>query len=114
MSETQTSAYQRVADLEQVREGFVTLFKIAGKPVVLTRVDGAVAAFPGVCSHAAFLLGTSRLVKGCEIECPVHGAQFDARTGAVTKGPAEIGLAPLNVRVEGNDVLVEVNWLAPS
>lgn len=112
MPEVETSTFQRVASLEQVREGFVTLFKVAGRAIVLTRVNGVVAGFSGVCTHADFKLTTSRLVKGCDIECPVHGAMFSASTGAVTKGPAEEALPAVNVRVDGEDVMVEVNWIA--
>ena len=113
MSETQTTSFQRVASVEQVREGFVTMFKLAGRAVVLTKVQGAIAAFDGTCTHADFKLGTSRLVRGCELECPVHGAMFDARNGAVTKGPAERPLVALASRVEGEDVFVEVTWPQP-
>lgn len=84
------------------------MVKVAGRPVVLSRVDGEVCAFDGVCTHAKFMLGTSRLTRACEIECPVHGALFDARTGAVTKGPAEIPLPSFPARIEGDSVFVEV------
>lgn len=112
MSQVETALFQRVASVEQVREGFVTLFKVAGRAVVLTKVQGQIAAFDGVCTHADFKLGTSRLVRGCAIECPVHGALFDAQSGAVTKGPADTPLTKINTRVEGADVLVEVTWNA--
>ena len=81
-----------VARLADVRDGFVTLMNVAGKPVVLTRIGDEISAFHGICTHANYMLGTSRLVQGCQIECPVHGALFEALTGAVAKGPAEAAL----------------------
>jgi nitrite reductase/ring-hydroxylating ferredoxin subunit len=33
-------------------------------------------------------LGDNRLKEGCYLECPWHNAVFDARTGAVVRGPA--------------------------
>ena len=35
---------------------------------------------------------TSTRLHGAEIECPVHGARFDARSGSVMCGPARRGL----------------------
>ncbi len=100
----------RVAKLAEVREGFVTLLKVAGKAVVLTRLGEDVFAFDGICTHAKYLLGTSRLVQGCQIECPVHGALFNGRTGAVEKGPAETPLPCIAARIEGEDVIIEADW----
>jgi nitrite reductase/ring-hydroxylating ferredoxin subunit len=104
------SASIRVAKLAEVREGFVTLIKAAGKPVALTRFGEEVFAFDGMCTHAKYMFGTSRLTQGCQIECPVHGALFNARTGAVEKGPAETALPCIAARVEGEDVIIEADW----
>ena len=104
------SATIRVANFSELRDGFITLFKVAGKPVALTRLGEAVFAFDGTCTHAKYLLGTSRLAQGCLIECPVHGAMFNARTGAVEKGPAEAPLPCIAVRCEGDDVIIEADW----
>jgi len=100
-----------VASLAEVREGFVTRIDIEGIPVVLTRVNDAVRAFDGTCTHAEFQLETSRLVRGCEIECPIHGARYSALDGVVTKGPATEPLEEIPCRVEGHDVLVAPDWL---
>lgn len=100
----------RAARLGEVRDGFVTLLKVAGHPIVLTRIGDEVRAFHGVCTHAKYLLGTSRLVQGAQIECPVHGALFNARTGAPEKGPAEQPLACIAARIEGEDVIIEADW----
>lgn len=100
----------RIAKLADVREGFVTLFKAAGKAVVLTRLGDEVFAFDGMCTHAKYMFGTSRLAQGCQIECPVHGALFNARTGAAEKGPAEAPLPRIATRIEGEDVIIEADW----
>jgi 3-phenylpropionate/trans-cinnamate dioxygenase ferredoxin subunit len=106
-----TAAFRIVASLDEVREGFVTRIDVEGIPVVLTRVDDVVRAFDGTCTHAEFELETSRLTRGCEIECPIHGARYSAVDGAVTKGPAKEPLEEISCRVEGNDVLVAPDWL---
>jgi nitrite reductase/ring-hydroxylating ferredoxin subunit len=45
---------------------------------------------------------------GFEIECPRHGARFDVRTGDATVMPAIMPIDTFEVRVEGDDVEVEV------
>ena len=40
--------------------------------------------------------------------CPWHGARFDVKTGAVLAPPAPEGVKSYPVRVNGNDVEIEV------
>jgi thiosulfate dehydrogenase (quinone) large subunit len=57
-------------------------------------------AFDAVCPHAGCTvayLPSSKL-----IACPCHGSEFDANTGAVTRGPATRGLTPLTIAAEPN------------
>jgi 3-phenylpropionate/trans-cinnamate dioxygenase ferredoxin component len=102
--------YVDVTKLYDLRESYVTLFQVAGRPVILTRVGDAIHAFDGICTHAEFQFATSRLVNGCEIECPMHGACFDAETGEVTHGPAELPLHSIDVQVEDGVVRLCVDW----
>lgn len=99
-----------VTRLAELREDFATLHKVAGRAIVIVRSANGVHAFDGTCTHAKFHFGTSRLVGGCEIECPIHGARFDAATGAVTKGPAKLPLPRIEARVEDGVVRVLVDW----
>jgi nitrite reductase/ring-hydroxylating ferredoxin subunit len=101
-----TAEFVAVASLEQVREGYVTMAEAEGLPIVLTRVESTVRAFDGTCTHAEFTFETARLTRRCEIECPIHGARFNAVDGAVVKGPATESLEELPCRVEGEQVLV--------
>ncbi len=106
--------YENVANLEELRENFATLFKVAGRAIVIARTPAGINAYDGTCTHAKFHFGTSRLAGGCEIECPIHGARFDAATGAVTKGPAKLPLQRIEAVVENGIVRVRVDWAEAS
>jgi nitrite reductase/ring-hydroxylating ferredoxin subunit len=97
----------RLADL---RDSYVTLFKVAGRPVILTRMGDTVRAFDGICTHSEFQFATSRLVGGCDVECPMHGACFDAETGEVTHGPADTPLKPIEIVIADGVVRLCVDW----
>jgi 3-phenylpropionate/trans-cinnamate dioxygenase ferredoxin subunit len=47
-------------------------------------------------------------VEGCEIECWLHGSRFDLRTGKPSGPPATEPVPVYAVRVDGDDVLVDV------
>lgn len=68
-------------------------------------VDGAYYATSNICTHASALL-TDGLMEGCEIECPLHNARFDVRTGKVLSSPAEIDLETFTTRVVGGQIQV--------
>jgi len=99
-----------VAAVADLRENFVTVHKVAGRTIAVARMPSGVNVFDGTCTHARFHFGNSRLANGCEIECPIHGARFDAVTGAVTKGPAKLPLPRLASQVEDGVVRVFVDW----
>ena len=48
-------------------------------------VDGALHAIDDICPHAAAQL-TQGFAEGCEIECPLHNAVFDVRSGKHLRG----------------------------
>jgi nitrite reductase/ring-hydroxylating ferredoxin subunit len=52
-----------------------------------------------------------RLQRGCELECPMHGARFHVDDGRVLKGPATEPLTPIDFCIEDGVVMVLVDWL---
>jgi 3-phenylpropionate/trans-cinnamate dioxygenase ferredoxin subunit len=90
---------------------------VAGKPHAVT-VDGVDVAlvrdgddFYAIhdeCSHANIPLSEGDL-DGCLIECWLHGSTFDLRTGQPTTLPAFEPVPIYPVRVEGDEVHVDVH-----
>ncbi len=75
---------------------------------VVRTEDGEVYAIDDICSHADVSLSEGDVV-GCEIECWAHGSRFDVRTGAPDVLPAMIPIRTYPVRIDGDDVLVDVD-----
>ena len=61
----------------------------------------------GLCTHEQVHLADG-LVMDHLIECPMHNGQFDYRTGAATRSPACEALRCYPVKVEGEDVFVDL------
>lgn len=106
-----TGEYATVANLADLRVGFLTIHEVEGRGIALARTESGVTAWDATCPHAEFQFGPMRLLRGCVLECPMHGARFDVEDGQVVKGPATDPLDPVEVRVEGGVVLVLVDWL---
>jgi nitrite reductase/ring-hydroxylating ferredoxin subunit len=99
------SDWQRVASAAAVREGEAFAGELDGEPIALYRLGGEIHAVSDTCTHELALLSQG-FVDGDTIECPLHGAQFDIRTGQCLSGPANEDLRTYEVRVEGDDVYV--------
>lgn len=73
------------------------------KVVVTQPQAGSIKGFSAVCPHQGCLV--SEVVDN-EILCPCHGSLFSAEDGAVIQGPATSGLAPANVSVAGDEIIL--------
>jgi 3-phenylpropionate/trans-cinnamate dioxygenase ferredoxin component len=105
------SHFVSVVALDQLRDAYVTCFEVGGRTIILTRIADDVHAFDGTCTHANFQFVTSRLAGGCDIECPMHGACFDAVTGEPTNGPADEALSRYEVKIADGMVWVNAPWV---
>jgi 3-phenylpropionate/trans-cinnamate dioxygenase ferredoxin subunit len=74
--------------------------------VVLANVDGGFYALRDACGHRNAPLSRGKLI-GCLIECPLHFAQFDVRTGELVNGPVSTPVPVYEVRVEDDTVYVK-------
>ena len=77
-----------------------------GDRVVLVRRGDTVTALADECPHQAMPLSAGELCPDGTVECPWHGARFDAVSGACRRGPATDDVAVYAVKVEGGQVFV--------
>ncbi|QES40394.1 bifunctional 3-phenylpropionate/cinnamic acid dioxygenase ferredoxin subunit [Streptomyces venezuelae] len=76
-------------------------------PVAVFNADGELYAIDDTCSHQDASLSEGWL-EGCLIECPLHAASFDLRTGRPTCLPARRPLRTHQVYVEDGVIHVLV------
>jgi Rieske Fe-S protein len=75
---------------------------VGSQQIVVTRDSGgAVHAFSAVCTHQGCVVNQ---VSNGTIDCPCHGSQFNADTGAVVTGPATTPLTTVPIKVKGGNV----------
>ena len=98
----------KVAHVTDLSPGSGATVDAEGQPIALFNVDGTFCAIDDTCPHRGGPLGEGEL-QGAIVTCPWHGATFDVQTGAVTGPPARASVRCFRVRVEGNDVLVELD-----
>ncbi len=99
--------FERVAAIGELDDGMpVRVHLDNGEAVCLVRVNEEVYAMADRCSHADFPMSDGDMVDDHVIECSLHGAQFDVRTGAVLEEPADDPLTTYDVRIDGGAVSV--------
>jgi nitrite reductase/ring-hydroxylating ferredoxin subunit len=98
----------RVASVSEVEEGQCKGIRVGEKEVALYHLPGGeFCATENVCSHEYALL-TDGWMEGDCIECPLHAAQFDIRTGKALSAPADQDIAVYPVKAEGDELLVQI------
>ena len=101
-----TDGFVPVTRASELSPGAMTWVVIDRERVVVANVDGVFHALRDSCGHQGAPLSTGTLV-GYVIECPLHFACFDARTGKLLNGPVSADVPTYHVLVEGDTVYVK-------
>src|SRR5262245_996286 len=100
-----TEDFVEVAKTSDLASGQMKFVAADGIRLMLATVDGSFYALRDVCGHQRAPLSRGRL-DGCLVECPLHFATFDVRTGKFVDGPSSADVPAYEVRIEGDTVLV--------
>ena len=103
--------FVRVGSLAKLPPGTIYEFEVAGRPVAVCNSGGIVHALDGICPHAGGPLGHGAL-HDHTVVCPYHAWEFDCRTGENDFDPS-LKVATFAVRLEGDDILVDVDAGTP-
>jgi nitrite reductase/ring-hydroxylating ferredoxin subunit len=97
----------KVARVDEVPVGTGKVVRAGKTELALFNLGGTFYALDNRCTHMGGPLGEGK-VENNHVTCPWHGSIFDITTGAVVRSPARRPAATFPVRVEGNDVVVEL------
>lgn len=95
-----------VADESEVPEGALVEVFVSGQPVVLCRVRDRIYACSAECTLDEESDLSQGTLDGYDLRCPVHGCEYDIRSGRILGPPAEDPLPTYEVRLENGRILV--------
>ena len=98
----------RVAGRGDLASGEVIGVEAGGRSIAIYDSDEGLFATDNICTHAYACLSDGWL-DGQTIECPLHAARFDIRTGKVLDPPATEDLKTYPVRLVGDDIEIRLD-----
>jgi nitrite reductase/ring-hydroxylating ferredoxin subunit len=101
------AAWHRVTELDKLDLETPFPLRVGEEQICVVRLEDGVFAINDVCTHEYALLSDGYCEEG-RLECPLHQACFDLRTGKALNEPAEVDVATYPTKVEGGVVYVEV------
>lgn len=96
-----------VAQVSEIEAGKSKCIEVNGKKIAVFNENGHYYAMDDRCSHAGGPLSDGDVSDG-EVSCPWHGAIFELKTGKVRGGPAQKDLNIYPVKIEGNQIQIEI------
>jgi 3-phenylpropionate/trans-cinnamate dioxygenase ferredoxin subunit len=93
--------------LATLMEGKPQRIEKNGESICVARVGAEVFAISDTCSHSEASLSEGDIL-GFKIECWLHGAEFDVRTGEALTPPAVAPVKTFPVTIDGDSVTVEM------
>lgn len=99
--------FVKVAQKSDVPDGEALGVEAGGHKVAIVNVNGEYYAVGGTCTHEDGPLGEG-YVEGEILMCPWHGGEFDVRTGKALRPPVTGQVPTYRVRVQGDDIEIEI------
>ena len=97
----------KACDANNVGSGELYSFDYDDKKILLANLDGKIYATDRICTHAQADLSTGILSEE-GVRCPLHLSVFNLENGKPQNPPAEESLKTYNVKIDKNEVYVEV------
>lgn len=91
--------------LSDLAENKAVKVELDGRDICVVRQGSEVFAIADLCSHAEASLSEGDVTTG-RIECWLHGAEFDLRSGEAVTLPASAPIETYSVSIEGNTVRI--------
>lgn len=96
----------KAAELNELKPGTIKRITGCGEALLLCNVGGEYYAVKDLCTHEDFPLSYGCL-KGHDIECSLHGARFDVRTGVPNAEPGEEAIKTYPIVIHENTIFID-------
>ena len=90
-----------------IAENSAALFETNDQQIALFNCEGQIYAIDDMCSHAEASLSEGE-VYDCRVECPLHGAEFDLKTGEAVTFPATKSVNTYKTEIIDGYIYVEM------
>jgi len=98
-----------IGTVSEIPPGSMKLVEWEDLEIGVFNCNGEIYAIEDRCSHDNGTLVEGTLnQENCTVECPRHGSEFDLRTGKPVTLPAYVPVETFPVRIEGDQIKVEV------
>ena len=98
-----------VCPMAELAPGTMRLVEHEDVEILVANCGGRLYAIENRCSHDDGPLDKGTLDQGaCTVECPRHGSVFDLRSGKPLSLPAYEPVDTFPVRIDGDEIRVEV------
>jgi len=99
--------FVKVAAIGEIAPGRAKRVEVGEEEIAVFNLDGAYYAIGDTCSHEEASLAEGDVFGDC-VECPLHGSEFDIRTGKALTLPAVLPVPTYPVKLDGDAILVGV------
>lgn len=102
-----SKAFIEAGNTNEIKLGKMKRVEVGDKAILVCNVDGEFYAVDDMCTHedSSLYLGC---MKGDLVQCSLHGARFNVKTGEAMEEPAEIPLQTYEVKIDAERILVKV------
>ena len=99
-----------ICEAQAIPPGHAARIEVGERPIAIFNVEGEFHCLDDTCSHALASLSEGEL-HGADgtIECPLHGSQFDLRSGEPRSFPAVEPVLVHQVEVREGELWVSLN-----
>jgi 3-phenylpropionate/trans-cinnamate dioxygenase ferredoxin subunit len=73
----------RVCRVDELAPGQMKAFSVAGENLLVYHLADGFFATQSKCTHMFAPLARGKIVDDCRVQCPLHRARFDIKTGEV-------------------------------
>lgn len=101
------SEWVKACSIQKLGKGELFGFDHNDKKILLANLNGKIYATDRTCTHAEADLSNGMLSEE-GVMCPLHLSVFNLETGMPQNPPAEKPLRTYNVKIEQNEIYIEV------